>query len=415
MPMNLRDWVQTVPGAQRGRRHPRTVQWLAQFILEWAANRWRTGTLHVTYPGGYTRSVGTGLPMVDLRVLTDDLFPVLLMGGEIGLGDAYVDGLWESDDLAGLLALGIRNRQLLALDRWPLTLPLKIARRVRHLARRNTRAGSRRNIAAHYDLSNDFFRLWLDETMTYSCAIFRSAEDTLAEAQISKLEEMCQLASLAPAQRVLEIGGGWGSFAMHAARTRGCTVTSLTISETQFAMATRRVREAGLGGLVEIRLQDYRDVQGEFDRIVSIEMLEAVGLEYLEAYFRVCDRLLRSGGIMAVQTIVVPERALAAQQSGVNWIQLRIFPGGALPSRGAIERAIAGTSLRILAVQDIGLHYSETLRHWRNAFQAHLSEVRALGFDEQFVRMWTYYLASCEASFRAGITTDLQLVLQKAG
>ncbi len=413
--MTLSDRAGPAADRRPRQRYPRPVQRAARFALERAAGRWRIGTLCLTYPDGHRRAFGSGKPEVHLRVLGEDFFPALLFGGEIGLGDAYVDGLWESEDVPGLLELGIRNRRALALNRSALVAPLRLGHRLRHLRRKNTRAGSRRNIAAHYDLSNEFYRLWLDESMTYSCALFRSPEEGLAEAQVNKLEMMCRRVGLAPGQRVLEIGGGWGSFAIHAARSRRCAVTSLTVSRPQFELASRRVREAGLQELVEVRLEDYRDVRGEFDRIVSIEMFEAVGVEYFETFFRACDRLLRPGGLAALQTIAVPERSFEAQTNGVNWIQLRIFPGGALPSLAAIERALARTSLLVREVKDIGMHYSVTLRRWRERFHARLAEVRELGFDERFIRTWDYYLASSEASFRAGNTVDLQIVLAKTG
>jgi cyclopropane-fatty-acyl-phospholipid synthase len=388
---------------------------MARLALEQAARRWRVGTLCLTYPDGRRRAFGSGKPEVHLRARGNDLFPALLFGGEIGLGDAYVDGLWDSEDLPGLLELGLRNRRALALNRSALSLLPRLGHHIRHRHRKNTRAGSRRNIAAHYDLSNEFYRLWLDESMTYSCAVFRSPDEGLADAQVNKLEAICQRAGLEPGQRVLEIGGGWGSFAIHAARSRRCTVTSLTVSRAQLELAARRVREAGLQDPVELRLEDYRDARGAFDRIVSIEMFEAVGVEYFETFFRACDRLLRPGGLLALQTIAVPERAFPAQEHGVNWIQLRIFPGSALPSLAAIERALGRTSLQIREVADIGLHYAETLRRWRERFHVRLTEVRALGFDERFIRTWDYYLASSEASFRARNTVDLQIVLAKTG
>lgn len=378
------------------------------------AKRWRVGTLDVVEPDGRRWTAGRGEPIATLEVHDFDFFPAILMGGEIGVGDAYVDELWDCDDLAGLLEIGIRNREGLRLNRSVLAQPLGVSRRLWRLSRRNSRSGSRRNIAAHYDLSNDFFRLWLDETLTYSCALFRSADESLADAQVNKLEAICQKALLAPGQRVLEIGCGWGSFALHAAKEHGVFVTALTISEAQRALASQRVDAAGLAGQVTVQSEDYRDARGQFDRIVSIEMLEAVGLDHLGTFFRTCERLLRPGGVMVVQTIAVPDRMFAAQRDGVNWIQLRVFPGSALPSIGAIERAVSRTSFQIRDVADIGSHYPETLRCWRETFQARETAVHALGFNRRFIRTWEYYLASCEASFRAQNTLDLQIVFERA-
>ena len=280
-------------------------------------------------------------------------------------------------------------------------------------ARRNTKRQAKHNIHAHYDLGNDFFRLFLDDTMTYSCAFFDSPDEPLEQAQLRKYKRICERAMLEPTDHVLEIGSGWGGMAMYAAREYGCRVTAVTISQEQFEVARDRVAEAGLDSRVEVVLSDYRDVTGEFDKIVSIEMFEAVGAEFFETFFRKCNDMLKRGGLMSLQTITVPDRGFAAQTKRVNWIQKYIFPGGVLPSLGAIERALAPTRLLVQRVDDIGPHYAITLRRWRESFMANLPAVRAQGFDERFIRLWEYYLAASEASFQVRNVGDLQIVFEK--
>jgi cyclopropane-fatty-acyl-phospholipid synthase len=278
---------------------------------------------------------------------------------------------------------------------------------------RNTPVGARANIARHYDLSNDLFAAFLDETMTYSCAVFEPG-DSLADAQRRKYDAMCDLAGVGEHDHVLEIGTGWGGMAMHAAATRGCRVTSITISREQKQLAEQRVRAAGLERRVEILLCDYRQLYGRFDKIVSIEMFEAVGEEYWPEYFAVCDRLLAPGGRMALQTITMPDARYRASRRSYTWVHKYIFPGGLIPSERAIARALErGSRLRVSSATEIGHHYPATLRAWRERFLARYEEVRGLGFDETFRRTWEFYLAYCEAGFRHGAIGDVQLVLER--
>ncbi len=380
-----------------------------------AASRIRVGCLTVQLPDGSQRVFGDR--DADLRgemhIHDMDALRQLLIGGEVGGGEAYVEGLWSSPDLVALVSLAVANRSALALSTGWWQLPAKVVRTVAHRRNRNTKSGSRRNIAAHYDLGNDFYRLWLDETMTYSSALFESPEESLADAQRNKYRRMAELAGLERGQHVLEIGTGWGGFAMHAAGTLGCRVTSVTISQEQHDLARRRIAEAGLDDLVDVQLRDYRDVSGTYDAIVSIEMLEAVGAEYYRDFFAACSSALRPGGRMSIQVITFPHDAYLAQLRGANWIQRHIFPGGVLPSLAAIESSLEGSGLLITATADIRDSYARTLREWRTAFFAHLSQVRAMGFDERFVRMWDYYLSLSEAGFRTGMTQDLQIAFEK--
>jgi len=274
-----------------------------------------------------------------------------------------------------------------------------------HWARRNTRRGSRRNIEAHYDLGNDFFRLFLDETMTYSCGVFEDEGTSLADAQRAKIDGICRKLNLQPADHLLEIGTGWGGFALHAATRYGCRVTTTTISRQQWEVATRRVHEAGLADRVQVLLADYRDLTGSHDKLASVEMIEAVGATFLNTFFERCGRLLRSGGRMVLQAITVPDGRYESYLRSVDFIRQDVFPGSSLVSVNAMNDAAArSTTLRPEAVDDLTPHYARTLREWRQRFLARLEDVRRLGYSEEFIRRWDLYLASCEAGFAEGTT-----------
>jgi cyclopropane-fatty-acyl-phospholipid synthase len=381
-----------------------------------AASHIRTGCLTVELPDGSRRVFGDPASSLrgELRLHDLDALRRLLLGGEVGGGEAYVEGLWSSPDLVALISLAVANRHELALSKGWWRLPARLGRTVAHRRNRNTRTGSRHNIAAHYDLGNDFYRLWLDETMTYSSAVFDTTDQSLADAQRTKYRRMAELAGIERDQHVLEIGTGWGGFALFAAGELGCRVTTVTISQAQHDLARERIVAAGLGDRVDVQLLDYRDIRGTFDAIVSIEMLEAVGAEYYPAFFEACASALRPGGRMSVQVIAFPHDAYLAQLRGANWIQLHIFPGGVLPSLAAIESSLARTGLLLTSVRDIRDSYALTLRAWRQRFFEHIDEVRAMGFDERFIRMWDYYLSISEAGFRTGMTQDLQIGFAKA-
>ena len=324
-----------------------------------------------------------------------------------------MEGLWSSPDLASLLHWAALNRDALALRGGSFRVPARLRRTVAHRMRRNTPRQARRNIAAHYDLGNDFYRLFLDETMTYSSAVFTSPHQSLADAQRTKYQRVADGAGLKRGMHVLEIGSGWGGFALYAAGELGCRVTSITISREQHDLARQRVRAAGLEALVDIQLRDYRDISGTYDAIVPIEILEAVGHEYYRAFFSACDNALAAGGRLSLQSITVPDAGYEGQLRGANWIQTYIFPGGLCPSLAVIERATHDTRLLISQVTDIGADYVRTLRAWRLRFLEQTDAVRAMGFDDRFIRMWEYYLAVCEAGFATGATQDLQIVFRK--
>jgi cyclopropane-fatty-acyl-phospholipid synthase len=380
-----------------------------------ALEGWDIGRLTIHLPDGSVRRFGPAdaEPSVSFFVDREEVFSKFALSGDMGAGESYVDGDWRADNLALFLTLAIMNRTRLPLDT-ALTKFMNLGKDIFHRLRPNTRRGSRRNIRAHYDLSNEFFALFLDESLTYSCAFFDALDQPLVEAQRNKHRQIAEKAQLAPNDHVLEIGCGWGGFAIHAARSYGCRVTGITVSERQLDLARQRVREAGVADRVEIRLCDYRDVQGRFDKVVSIEMFESLGLENWPAFFHRIEDLLADDGLAVIQTISIPDHRFEDYNRHTDWLQRYIFPGGVLASVHQLTGAMAQSSRLIVNdLEDIGIHYAPTLRLWREAFLARRAEVRALGFDERFVRMWEYYLAVCEAAFATRTLGDLQLVLTR--
>jgi len=350
-----------------------------------------------------------------VRVRDGRLYRRAATGGAVGVAAAYVDGWWETDDLVRMLRVFARDLGSAHAMRGDLARALSPARRLAHALRRNSRSGSRRNIAEHYDLGNDLFALFLDETMTYSAGVFESAGATLAEAQVAKFDRLCTKLAITESDHVLEIGSGWGSFAIHAARAHGCRVTTVTISREQHALASQRVRSAGLSDRVDVALADYRDLAGSFDKVVSIEMIEAVGHAYLPVYFRTIARLLKPDGAAAIQAITMPDDRYERYLRTPDFIQRYVFPGSCCPSHGAMAAAVARTDLRLAHAEDLTPHYAETLARWRGAFNEKLDRVRALGYPPRFERLWNYYLAYCEAGFAERAIGLAQLVYQKPG
>ncbi len=337
----------------------------------------------------------------------------ILFAGALGMADSYIDGDWDTDDLTSVIEFGARNVDAFDAAVTPLSA-LRALSRLHHRRRANTRSGSRRNIAAHYDLGNSFYSHWLDPTMTYSSACFDDPSDTLEAAQIRKFERLATQLDLQDGDHILEIGCGWGGFAMHAARERGCRVTALTVSPAQAKWAREKIADAGLSDRIEIRLQDYRDVDGTFDKIASIEMFEAVGERYWPTFFRVVADRLRAGGRAALQVITIDENRYQSYRRNPDFIQMRIFPGGMLPT-GAVFAAQAGAAGLTVRDRDMfGRDYAETLRRWGVAFEAAWNDVSQMDFDERFRRLWRYYLSYCEAGFRAGNISVGQFRLEHA-
>ncbi|MCO8122052.1 cyclopropane-fatty-acyl-phospholipid synthase family protein [Stieleria sp. TO1_6] len=343
-----------------------------------------------------------------------DFYRLMALDGSLGMAESYLRGHWDSDDLLTLLRVLCRN-----LERADsaTTRISAMAQRLRYAAFRfddNSRSGSQRHIAAHYDLSNEFFALFLDPTMMYSAAWFDHETTTLEDASIAKLDRVCRKLNLQSTDHVVELGTGWGGFSLHAAKQFGCQVTTTTISKAQYCEASDRVRQAGLGDRIQTRCDDYRDLSGQFDKLVSIEMIEAVGEQHLDTYFRQCDRLLKPGGRCVLQAIVMPERRYESYRRSVDFIQKYIFPGGFLPSVAAIQQSVGRAStLRLDSIEDLSTHYAKTLGHWRQRFLSQLDEVRSLGFDDRFIRMWEYYLCYCEAAFREQTVRVVQIVWDK--
>jgi cyclopropane-fatty-acyl-phospholipid synthase len=386
----------------------RLSRWLVSLLLQ----RIAVGTLLVV-EGEERRVYGSGAPGATVWIRSSRTWPKLLRGSR-GMAEAFAQGMWESPDLVALIRLAARNaggldrlRLRLAPLRWPL-------QRARARLRRSTKRQRRRDIAAHYDLGNELFTRMLDPTMSYSCALFEQEGMTLEQAQVAKLEHICERLDLGPADHVVEIGTGWGGFALHAAATRGCHVTTTTISREQHDYAVERVRRAGLSHRVTVLMQDYRELRGRYDKLVSIEMIEAVGWRHFGTFLAKCSELLAPDGAMLLQAITIDDRAYEVEKASKSFINTYIFPGGCLPSLEAIVRnLVRRTDLQALGLEDLTPDYVETLRRWRENFTADAGELSERGYDARFRRLWTLYLAYCEAGFAERRICDVQLLLAK--
>ena len=362
------------------------------------------GRVEVALPDGSLRALGGGAPVARLDVADWGVFGAALRRGDIGFAEAFIDGRWSSPDLAQLLTVIARNRA--AIERavyggfWG-----QLAYRLRHAFNANTRRGSRRNIAAHYDLGNDFYALWLDRSMTYSSALFEGdAVQPLAAAQAAKYRRILERLAPRPGDHILEIGCGWGALAEMAARDFGCRVTGLTLSEEQHAYAEARMHRAGVADRVDIAFRDYRDERGSYDHVVSIEMYEAVGERFWPTYFGAIGKRLKPGGRAMVQAITIADPLFERYRASTDFIQQYVFPGGMLASPARFRAEVDRAGLRVEAELAFGASYAETLRRWRGAFKSRLPEMRALGYEERFLRTWEFYLAYCEAGFASGCT-----------
>lgn len=368
--------------------------------------------------GGFDTEFGD--PTADIRVSVKianaSFYRALAIDGGLGAAEAYQQGYWSCDDLPGLMRIFARNLPAAnALGGFRKRV-LDVARRLRHLRRRNTRGGSRRNIAAHYDLSNEFYELFLDDTMTYSSGVFPHENSSLRDASLEKYDRICRKLQLSSSDRVLEIGTGWGGFAVHAARNYGCHVTTTTISQNQFAHAKRLFASLGLEERITLLDCDYRDLCGQFDKLVSIEMIEAVGQKYLDTFIGKCSGLLKSDGLLALQAIIIPDQRYATYVRSVDFIQRYIFPGGCLPSLGALTASLGRVSdLQLVHLEDFAEHYARTLQKWRARYHGNMEKIRELQLSESFLRLWDYYLAYCEGAFREKQIGVSQLILQKPG
>lgn len=346
------------------------------------------------------------------RVAVEDpaFYRLTALGGTLGAAESYLDGHWNCADLTALCRILVRNADVMDQIEGAVARVAAAAARRLFRSRRNTVEGARRNIHDHYDLGNDFFELFLDDTMTYSCGVFESPEASLRDASIAKIDRLCRKLRLTPSDHLLEIGTGWGAFAIHAASRYGCRVTSTTISSRQLDWARRAVSEAGLADRVTLLHEDYRNLRGQYDKLVSVEMIEAVGREYLKTYFETCRRLLKPAGLFALQGIFLAEHRYEQYCRQVDFIQRYVFPGSFIPSRGAVARAAANL-FTLLHEEDITPHYAETLRRWRHAFHANAAAVRKLGYPERFLRLWHFYFCYCEAAFEERNCMNFQLLL----
>jgi len=399
--------------------HSRPLQRATRRLLLSALAKLRYGVLRIDDELGAHEF---GAPCAEfpkpIRVEIRDpaFWPSVALGGTVGASHSFVRGDWRTSDLTDLLRMFLKNESVLSGFDAGLGRLGESVRRMTHWLRRNDLLGSRRNIRAHYDLGNDFFALFLDPTLTYSAGIFERESSTMEEASVAKYERICTKLALGPGDRVLEIGTGWGGFALHAARTRGCRVTTTTISQAQREVALERVAAAGQKDRITILLEDYRELRGRFDKLVSIEMIEAVGHQYFDTFFRACAERLESNGLMALQAILIRDGLYESARRGVDFIKAYIFPGGCLPSLAEIGKSLArACELKVVHLEDMTPHYARTLRAWHARFEANRAAIAKLGYSAEFQRMWEYYLCYCEAGFAERRTASAQLVLAMPG
>jgi len=395
---------------------PSLVQGMCIRVLLRALRRIHTGHLTLRLPDG--DEAGFGDPASEGRgemVIHDyQFFTRVVFGGEIGLGESYMDSLWDSPDVTGVFRVFAENMDALSGGNLSASILNRLKERKAQRRRKNTTVGSRRNIRQHYDLGNEFYQLFLDDGMNYSCAYFPSPGMSLEDAQKAKLSRIIEKAGIREGDHVLEIGCGWGGFAIFAAQHTGCRVTGITVSQAQFDYATKRVHQLGLDRRITILLEDYRNINETFDKIISIEMLEAVGHDYFGLFFKCCDRMLKPDGVILIQSITVPDERYAGYRKNRDWIQKHIFPGGHLPSLTVLSRAMTKhTSFMIEHLENIGVHYAPTLGEWRRRLADRRKSLYDMGFDKTFQRKWHYYFSICEAGFAARVLNDIQLVLTR--
>jgi cyclopropane-fatty-acyl-phospholipid synthase len=390
---------------------------LAKHLILKLLSKIETGQV-VVREGERTDTFGKVTPDVPLAaaitIHDPKAYPRIAFGGSIGAAEAYMLRHWDVDDLTALVRIVIRNQMLFKdLDSGLAKLASPFSKAF-HFLRRNTKSGSRKNIVAHYDLGNDFYRLFLDETMTYSSGLFEGPDASLKEASIAKYDRICRKLQLSDRDHLLEIGTGWGGFTLHAVKHYGCRVTTTTISDEQYRLAKARFEKAGIMDRVVLLKSDYRELEGRYDKLVSIEMIEAVGHHYLDAFFRQCAHLLRPDGIMALQAITITDQKYEAHKRDVDFIKRYIFPGSTLTSVTALcLSATRATDLKLFHLEDITVHYARTLREWRERFFKNIDKVRALGYSEPFIRMWEYYLCYCEGAFAERYIGDVQALFAK--
>lgn len=381
-----------------------------RFVLS-SLGRFPHGSITLIEPNGGTTVLGQGMPAARLEVCDWRAYRLLFSGGGLGAGEAYMEGLWRSDDLVQVVRFFAANIVAMQQLDKGLARMAAPARKLLHYWNRNSVRGSKRNISAHYDLGNDFFSLFLDPTMMYSSAVFEAPTQSLEQASLAKLDLICEKLALKPDHHLLEVGTGWGGMAIHAAQRYGCRVTTTTISREQYVYTCERVRELGLEQQVTVLEQDYRALSGQYDRIVSVEMIEAVGHEFLPTYFSSLEKMLKPDGLVLIQAITIPEQRYDYALRNIDFIKRYIFPGGFLPSVTQLcQQVAAQTQWVVQDIEDIGRDYGMTLRHWRERFLAQADAVRAQGFDQRFCRMWDYYLAYCQGAFEERAISTVQFL-----
>ncbi len=379
------------------------------------------GKLHVTFPNGTAKFYGgaTTEPSASIHIRSDAFFKKCILSGDIGLGESYMDGDWDTDSIVKVISwfiYNLENAPTVSGSKRKISVGnfLRFFNRLRHNFRHNSQANSRRNIKEHYDLSNDFFRIFLDDSMTYSSAFFNYPDDTLENAQAEKYDRLCRKLKLQASDSVLEIGSGWGGFAAHAARKYGCKIHSITVSDEQLKYAQERIKNLGLQNQVTFELKDYRNLSGQYDKIVSIEMLEAVGHRYLKTFFAKCHEVLKRDGMLGFQVITCADARYDEYRKSVDWIQKHIFPGGLLPSIGVLNQSINTTGdMHLHHLEEMGLHYAETLHRWNVKLNENFDAVQKLGFDKKFQRKWKYYFEYCEAAFRMRNVSVVQAIYSR--
>ena len=368
----------------------------------------------ISFRGAWQGTVGEPSDLhAVIEVHDKKLLELMFKNGVLGAAEAYIAGYWSSENLVELIQILARNRDVLdKMNQNIISQASQVLLKAWYKSRKNSVDGSRKNIAEHYDLSNDFFKLFLDPSMMYSSAMFKDAEMTLAQASDYKKEIICQKLQLKPLDHVVEIGSGWGGFAIYAAQHYGCKVTTITISQAQYDEAVQRIQAAGLSHRVEVQLKDYRQLQGKFDKLVSIEMIEAVGEQFLPTYFKQCRALLKPQGLALIQAITIEDARYKKALDTVDYIKRYIFPGSFIPCISVLTQTASEQKLRLKQLEDIGQSYAQTIHHWRKNFLDAKAQVLALGFDENFIRMWAFYLCYCEGGFKEGVISDVHLLFE---
>jgi len=417
--MNTRSVALDAPESANEMVRPSLIDKLARRLVLSRLEHLQVGQIVLTENGEhatYGRLTDEFPLSAQLTVRSPRFYSDIAFGGSIGAGESYMDGSWTSNELGDLLRILLRNRDVLESMDSGLAVLSRPVQKIFHALNRNTRKGSRKNIAAHYDLGNDFYQLWLDPTMMYSAAYFEASTTPLEDASVEKLDRICRKLDLSPGDSVMEIGTGWGGFAIFAAAHYGCHVTTTTISKQQHDHAKQAIVDAGLEDKITLLFKDYRDLDGSFDKLVSIEMIEAVGHEFHDRFFKKCCELLKPDGQMLLQAITIADQRYDDYKTGVDFIKRYIFPGGCLTSVTGMTRTMTEhTDMRVIHLEDIGPHYATTLRHWHDRFFARIDEVRKLGYSDTFIRMWQFYLKYCESAFIERAISDVQLLIMRPG